>query len=186
MKLIYISAGLLLTTAIKVQRPFKLGDMTIDFDEVPELPDQVNYQKQCDEDMASIEEAKSEVKAAQNNAEKGDLNREMATALLQDAKKHLTDIEGHLNVELKAQDEAFNQASESQSAQSFIQTDNIAKNNAMIKKRVTAVLGMIKPIEDAEQSLGMLGENKLIDDDFVQLKKHMDKISEKIKKNHSV
>ena len=43
MKLIYISAGLLLTTAIKVQRPFKLGDMTIDFDEVPELPDQVNY-----------------------------------------------------------------------------------------------------------------------------------------------
>tara|TARA_B110000305_G_C19139326_1_gene492693 strand:+ start:302 stop:415 length:114 start_codon:yes stop_codon:yes gene_type:complete len=37
----------------------------------------------------------------------------MATALLQDAKKKLTDIEDHLNVELKAQEEAFNQASES-------------------------------------------------------------------------
>ena len=74
----------------------------------------------------------------------------MATALLQDAKKKLTDIEDHLNVELKAQEEAFNQASESQSAQSFIQTDNINKNNAMIQKRVTAVIGMIKPIEDEE------------------------------------
>tara|TARA_B110000305_G_C19139326_1_gene492692 strand:+ start:74 stop:205 length:132 start_codon:yes stop_codon:yes gene_type:complete len=43
MKLIAISAGLFMTAAIKTQRPFKLGDMTIDFDEVPELPDQVNY-----------------------------------------------------------------------------------------------------------------------------------------------
>ena len=54
-------------------RAFKIGEETIDFNEIPDLPDPVSYEVEMKKDEKTVEEMQDELRSAQVNADKGSL-----------------------------------------------------------------------------------------------------------------
>ena len=76
-------------------RAFKIGEETIDFNEIPDLPDPVSYEVEMKKDEKTVEEMKDELHSALINADKGSLQREMSQALVQDIKGKLSLLDQH-------------------------------------------------------------------------------------------
>ena len=83
--------------AHKATHPFKIGDEVIDFEEIPSLPDPVSYEVEMKKDQQTIAEMKGELESAAKNVDKGSLNREMSSALIQDIKSKFTELDQHFS-----------------------------------------------------------------------------------------
>jgi len=80
------------------RKPFMLdGEVLADVDVVPDIPDPINYDKIHEHDEGLIQESERELGSAEKNADRGELNREMAMALVSDAKKNMFEIEKSIN-----------------------------------------------------------------------------------------
>ena len=96
MKLYTLSIILAASQAVKLhqRKPFMMdGEVLADVDVVPDIPDPINYDKIHQHDDELIQESVRELGSAEKNADKGELNREMAMALVGDAKKNMFEVE---------------------------------------------------------------------------------------------
>ena len=100
MKLFTLSIIFATSQAAKLhqRKPFMLdGEVLADVDVVPDIPDPINYDTIHQHDDQLIQESERELGSAEKNANRGELNREMAMALVSDAKKNLYEIEKSFN-----------------------------------------------------------------------------------------
>jgi len=65
------------------------GVVLADVDVVPDIPDPIDYDKIHERDEALITETARELSSADKNEQRGELNREMAMALVSDAKANV-------------------------------------------------------------------------------------------------
>ena len=70
-----------------------LDGVALDVEAEPEIPDPIDYEKVQSHDLELIQESAREVASATKNESKGELNREMAMALLSDAKKNMFEVD---------------------------------------------------------------------------------------------
>ena len=126
MKLYTLSILLAASQAVKLHqsKPFMIdGEVLADVDVVPDIPDPVDYDKIHEHDDALIQEAARELGSAAKNADRGELNREMAMALVSDAKKNMFDVHKSISTQLSASDSQLAQDVQGTGHQMLTQTD---------------------------------------------------------------
>ena len=91
MKLITVALliGQIWSYRLKQYTPFKVDGVTLEIDEEEAYKDPINFEKISKEDAKTLSESQEELKSATKNAERGSMNREMATALVMDIKNGL-------------------------------------------------------------------------------------------------
>ena len=108
----------------------------------------------CYHQLLVISLMQDELESAQKNVDKGSLNREMATALIQDVKGKMGELDSHFEKQLQPDNQ------ETQSFEKETKSQIIAKKLAMITKGANSLVQMIPQVQKAETNLGMI-----IDDD---------------------
>lgn len=124
----YILTLLLATssgTKLQQRNPFTLDGEVLDVDIVPDIPDPINYAKIHSHDDALIHEAEKEIASAERNEKKGDINREMAMALLESAKTNVLEVNKSIKTQLSSSE---NQLASDVRLQSFIDEGTEGKN----------------------------------------------------------
>ena len=170
----FVSTALLLGLAasLHLHRPFKLGGVTIDFDENPDLTDPVDIKKNFAQDQDEIKNIQKEIDSANRNAQKGsELGKQYSQSLVLQIKAGMMQVAEHLEQEKE----------ELNGEKNDMEVQGKKKDKAdpqLSKSRLESVEGFFPTVVQLEQNLGMIGPFAGYDQDaeLVSIREKLDSL----------